>query len=71
VEATPHTKPPEVKAWLAMHPRFRFILTSSLRLNLSACWYRELNEKRIRRGSFYSVEELVAAIEEYMQQNNH
>jgi len=33
-------------------------------------WFRELTEKRIRRGNFYSVEELIAAIEEYMQDNN-
>jgi len=33
-------------------------------------WFRELTEKRIRRGNFYSVEELIAAIEQYMQDNN-
>jgi hypothetical protein len=33
-------------------------------------WFRELTEKRIRRGNFYRVEELIAAIEEYIQQNN-
>ena len=27
-------------------------------------WFRELTEKSIRRGSFYSVEELIVAIEE-------
>ena len=65
-------KKPEVKAWLAKHPRFHFhfIPTSSSWLNLVERWFRELTEKRIRRGSFYSVEELVAEIEEYMQQNN-
>jgi transposase len=63
---------PEVKAWLAKHPRFHlhFIPTSSSWLNLVERWFRELTEKRIRRGSFYSVEDLVAAIEEYTQQNN-
>ena len=66
-----HNKP-EVKAWLAKHPRFHlhFIPTSSSWLNLVERLFRELTEKRIRRGSFYSVEELVAAIEEYMQQTN-
>jgi transposase len=65
-------KKPEVKAWLAKHPRFHFhfIPTSSSWLNLVERWFRELTEKRIRRGSFYSVEELIAAIEEYMQDNN-
>ena len=33
-------------------------------------WFRELTEKRIRRGNFYSVEELRAAIDEYVQNNN-
>jgi hypothetical protein len=33
-------------------------------------WFRELTEKRIRRGNFDSVEELIAAIEEYIQENN-
>ena len=65
-------KKPEVKAWLAKHPRFHFhfIPTSSSWLNLVERWFRELTEKRIRRGNFYSVEELIAAIEEYMQDNN-
>jgi hypothetical protein len=27
-------------------------------------WFRELTDKRIRRGSFYSVDELIAAIED-------
>ena len=65
-------KKPEVKAWLAKHPRFHFhfIPTSSSWLNLVERWFRELTEKRIRRGNFYSVEELIAAIEEYMQNNN-
>ena len=64
-------KKPEVKAWLAKHPRFHFhfIPTRSSWLNLVERWFRELTEKRIRRGNFYSVEELIAAIEEYMQNN--
>ena len=65
-------KKPEVKAWLAKHPRFHFhfIPTSSSWLNLVERWFRKLTEKRIRRGNFYSVKELIAAIEEYMQNNN-
>ncbi len=53
-------------------PRFHlhFIPTSSSWLNLVERWFRELTEKRIRRGNFYSVEELIAAIEEYTQNNN-
>jgi hypothetical protein len=32
-------------------------------------WFREITDKRIRRGVFRSVPELIAAIEDYM--NNH
>ncbi len=39
-------------------------------LHLMERWFRELTEKRIRRGNFDSVEELIAAIEEYIQENN-
>ena len=65
-------KKPEVKAWLAKHPRFHlhFIPTSSSWLNLVERWFRELTEKRIRRGSFFSVAELMSAIAEYVEQNN-
>ena len=65
-------KQPKVKQWLARHPRFElhFIPTSSSWLNLVERWFRELTEKRIRRGSFLSVPELVAAIEEYTAASN-
>jgi hypothetical protein len=33
-------------------------------------WFGKLTDKRIRRGSFSSVEELERAIEEYMEENN-
>ena len=39
-------------------------------LNLVERWFRELSEKRIRSGNLYSVKEPIAAIEEYMQNNN-
>lgn len=61
-----------VKAWLARHPRFHlhFTPTSSSWLNLVERWFRELTEKRVRRGSFESVPELIAAIEEYLAASN-
>ena len=61
-----------VRAWLSKHPRFHvhFTPTSSSWLNLVERWFRELTEKRIRRGSFQSVPELIAAIEEYQQASN-
>jgi hypothetical protein len=33
-------------------------------------WFREITEKRIRRGSFHSVAELEQVIEEYLEYNN-
>ncbi len=41
--------------------------TSSSWLNLVERWFREITDKRIRRGAFRSVNELVAAIDEHRQ----
>jgi transposase len=61
-----------VQQWLAKHPRFHFHFTptSSSWLNLVERWFREITDKRIRRGVFHSVPELVDAIQEYLQTNN-
>lgn len=60
---------PKVKAWLKRHPRFRthFVPTSSSWLNLVERWFGELTSKRIRNGSFVSVEDLLAAIDEFLE----
>jgi len=65
-------KHPNVEAWLAKHPRFHlhFIPTSSSWLNLIERWFRELTNKRIRRGVFHSVPDLIAAIETYLAAHN-
>jgi len=62
----------EVTAWLAKHPRFHmhFTPTSASWLNLVERWFREITEKRIRRGVFTSVPALIAAIMEYLDTNN-
>jgi transposase len=67
-----HTHP-EVIAWLAKHLRFHlhFTPTSASWLNLVERWFREITEKRIRRGVFKSVPDLIAAIMEYLQVNNN
>ena len=59
---------PEVKEWLGRHPRFHVhhIPTSSSWLNLIERWFGELTNKRIRRGSFLSVEDLITAINEFL-----
>jgi hypothetical protein len=33
-------------------------------------WFREITDKRIRRGVFRSVPELIAAIKEYLDNHN-
>lgn len=65
-------KHPKVKSWLKINTRFHFhfIPTSSSWLNLVERWFWEITRKRIRRGTFQSVKELVKAIEEYIQINN-
>ena len=61
-----------VRAWLAKHPRFHlhFIPTSSSWLNLVERWFREITDKAIRRGSFASVQELIDAIQEFIDAHN-
>ena len=65
-------KHPNVKKWLQRHRRFHlhFTPTSSSWLNLIERWFAALTEKRLRRGSFFSVEELTQAIEEYLAETN-
>jgi transposase len=65
-------KHPNVRAWLAEHPRFHlhFTPTSCSWANMVERFFAELTRKRLRRGSFRSVGELVAAIEEYLAHHN-
>jgi len=65
-------KHPRVKAWFKRHPRFHlhFTPTSSSWLNMVERWFREITDKRIRRGSFSSVPELISAINEYLENHN-
>ena len=59
---------PKVRDWLKRHPRFvsHFVPTSSSWLNLIERWFAELTTKRVRRGSFHSVEDLKKAIVEFL-----
>lgn len=65
-------KHPRVKSWLRRHARFHlhFIPTSSSWLNMVERWFREITDKRIRRGTFKNVSDLIAAIKEYMENHN-
>jgi transposase len=62
----------EVKTWLNAHARFvtHFVPTSCSWLNLIERWFAELTNKRIRRGSFLSVPDLIAAIQEFLSEWN-
>jgi transposase len=57
---------PEIKKWLAHRDRRRWHLhftpTSSSWLNLIERWFKELTERRLRRGVFTSVADLSEAI---------
>jgi transposase len=65
-------KHPRVQSWLAKHRRFHlhFTPTSASWLNLVERWFRNLTDKRIRRGTFISVPALIAAITEFIDANN-
>ena len=63
---------PDVKAWLARHPRFvlHFTPTSSSWLNMVELFFGRLTDKAIRRGIFHSVPDLIDAIETYLAAHN-
>jgi len=65
-------KHPRVQSWLKKHPRFHmhFTPTSSSWLNLVERWFRDLTDKRIRRGTFTNVAKLQAAIQAYIDEHN-
>ena len=48
----------------ALHTDFQLMVESHRR------WFRDLTEKRIRRGSFEGVPDLIQAIEDYLDQSN-
>ena len=65
-------KHPKVQRWLSRHPRFHmhFTPTSSSWLNMVERFFRDLTDKRIRRGVFRDVEDLIVAIEHYIDHHN-
>jgi len=65
-------KHPRVQSWLRRHPRFHlhFIPTSSSWLNLVERWFREITDKRIRRGTFQNVPALIKVIKDYLENHN-
>lgn len=65
-------KHPRVLSWLKRHPRFHvhFTPTSGSWLNMVERWFRDLTSRRLRRGVFKSVPQLIEAIESYIVQVN-
>lgn len=59
-------KAPEVTEWLARPAQQRwhlhFIPTSSSWLNLIECWFKELTDRRLRRGTITRVPDLIDAM---------
>src|SRR3984885_2946483 len=65
-------KHPAVQRWLKRHSRFHvhFTPTSASWLNMVERFFRDLTVKRLRRGIFRDVMDLVYAIEEYVDRHN-
>jgi len=62
----------KVRAWAERNPRFHFHFTptGASWLNMVERFFRDLSEKALRRGSFYSVDGLIAGIDEYINAHN-
>jgi transposase len=65
-------KTPEVRRWLARHPRwtFHFTPTSSSWLNAVEGFFAKLTRRRLKRGVFHSVIDLQAAINRFVAEHN-
>lgn len=63
---------PEIKRWLARHPRFHFHFTPTYSswLNQVERWFALLSERAIRRGVHRSTEELERAIRDFLAAHN-
>lgn len=61
-----------IRNWFAKRPRFHahYTPTYGSWINLVERWFAEITNKRIRRGIFRSVQELEAAIREYIDAHN-
>ena len=61
-------KTPDVRAWIAAHPRVHFHCTptGASWLNMVEAWFSILTRKSVRRGSFDTVQALVRHIKQYI-----
>jgi len=65
-------KHPAVKRWLGLHERWHVHYTPTYAswLNQLEIWFNIITQKAVRRGTFRSVKELVAKIQEYVDTYN-
>ena len=65
-------KHPEVRKWLAQHPRwtFHFTPTSASWLNAVEGFFAKLTRRRLKRGVFRSVVDLQVAINRFVAETN-
>jgi transposase len=65
-------KHPKVQRWLIRHPRFHvyFTPTGSSWLNMVERFFRDLTVRKLRRGVFRDVEELIMAMGDYIDKHN-
>ncbi len=65
-------KTAKVKRWVLRHPRFHFhfVPTGSSWLNQVERWFKELTDRRVRRGTFHSELELIGALKLYIERYN-
>jgi transposase len=65
-------KSPAVQRWLKRHRRFQlhFTPTSASWLNMVERFFRDLTTRRVRAGTFKSLEELEVAIVDYLRAHN-
>src|ERR1700688_1531320 len=65
-------KHPEVRKWLARHPRWTFPFTppSASWLNAVEGFFAMLSKRRLKRGVFRSVVDLQAAINRFVAETN-
>lgn len=65
-------KHPKVKRWLLAHPRWHvhYTPTYSSWLNQVEIWFNLITQKAIRRGTFKSVKELIARIDQFVRHYN-
>jgi hypothetical protein len=65
-------KHPQVQRWLSRHKRFHvhFTPTSASWLNMVERFFRDLTQNQLKRGIFRDLEELIMAVEGYLDRHN-